>query len=53
VTNKLYYADNLEVLRERLADSPPRIETEFGRFPAIQVVTIAEPIRAPKRKPLL
>ena len=82
MTNTLYYGDNLEVLREHIADdsvdlvidppfnsnagynhgrrrtkgvrdeiaSHPLIETEFGRFPAMQVVTIAELIHGPKPK---
>ena len=37
-------------VRDEIADSHPLIETEFGRFPAMQVVTIAELIDGPKPK---
>ena len=36
-------------VRDEIA-SHPLIETEFGRFPAMQVVTIAELIHGPKPK---
>ena len=45
MTNRLYYGDNLEG-----AAVTPLIETEFGRFPAMQVVTIAELIHGPRPK---
>ena len=64
--NRLYYGDNLDVQRTFADESVdliyldppfsdeiashPLIETEFGRFPAMQVVTIAELIHGPKPK---
>ena len=38
MTNKLYYGDNLEVLRERLADSP-RTRTSVPVMKAARVET--------------
>jgi hypothetical protein len=64
MTNRLYYGDNLDVLREHMADasidlmptkgmrdeaaSHELIETDFGRFPALQFVTLAELMKGQK-----